>query len=336
MKASLRATQGSALLGEDGPTLVGGQALGIALALLGAALFSTKAIFIKLAYREMEALEPVTLLALRMGFALPVYVGVLAWTWRKRPPDRRVAVSSFLLGLLGYHLCAWLDFAGLQYITAQLERLLLFTYPAFVLLLGAVFFGGRLRPSGVASVALAYSGIALVFARGDMAVGSNVPLGSALVLGCALLFALFQLLAKPRIDVIGSTAFTCIALIGATCGVATHYAIQTFGLGAGDLPGDLPGTVVGLGLALAVLGTLLPSFFTNGALARIGAQSVAVLAMIGPLVTITLAVIVLDEPFGWVDAIGTLVTLSGIALYTWLESREKARHRKTTPTPVTR
>ena len=334
MKPNLREMQTAPLLGGEAGLRAG--KLGVLLALAGAALFSTKAIFIKLAYREMEGLEPVTLLFLRFGFALPVYLGILLWAWRKRPPDRAVARQSFLLGLLGYHLCAWLDFQGLVFITAQLERLLLFTYPAFVLVLGAVFFGGRVTRGGLLAVALAYSGIALVFARGDMAMGSNVPLGSALVLGCALLFALFQLLAKPRIDVIGSTVFTCLALIGATCGVAVHYTVQTYALGAGDALGSLPVDVVSLGLALAVLGTLLPSFFTNMALARIGAQAVAVLAMIGPLVTIVLAVIVLGEPFGWVDGLGTAVTLSGIALYTVLDQREKARSRNTAPTPVTR
>ena len=334
MKPNLRQMQTAPMLGSEGVVRAG--KLGVVLALAGAALFSTKAIFIKLAYREMVGLEPVTLLFLRFGFALPVYLGILLWAWRKRPPDRTVATQSFLLGLLGYHLCAWLDFQGLVFITAQLERLLLFTYPAFVLVLGAVFFGGRVTRGGLLAVALAYSGIALVFARGDMAVGSNVPLGSALVLGCALLFALFQLLAKPRIDVIGSTVFTCLALIGATGGVAVHYTVQTYALGAGDALGSLPVEVVSLGLALAVLGTLLPSFFTNMALARIGAQAVAVLAMIGPLVTIVLAVVVLGEPFGWVDGLGTAVTLSGIALYTALDQREKARTRNTTPTPVTR
>ena len=225
-------------------------------------------------------------------------------------------MQSFLLGLLGYHLCAWLDFAGLQYITAQLERLLLFTYPAFVLVIGALFFGQRVRFQGVLAVALAYAGVALVFARGDMAVGSNVPLGSALVLGCAVLFAAFQLLAKPRIDRVGATLFTCLALIGASCGVALHYGVQTYALGAGDYLGELPASILWLGVALAVLSTLLPSFFTNQALARVGAQTVAVVAMVGPLVTIVLAVWVLGEPFGPVDAAGTAVTLSGIALYT--------------------
>ena len=334
MKTSLRETQ--VATSADPVPDRRWAALGVVFALAGAGLFSTKAIFIKLAYRDMAGLEPVTLLFLRFGFALPVYLGVLVWAWRKRPPDRRVAVQSFLLGLLGYHLCAWLDFAGLQYITAQLERLLVFTYPAFVLIIGAIFFGGRIGWQGLAAVALAYSGIAIVFARGDMAVGANVPLGSALVLGCAFLFAMFQLLAKPRIDLLGASLFTCLALIGATCGVVIHYTVQTYALGMGDELNSLSSDVVGLGLALAVLGTLLPSFFTNQALARIGAQAVAVLAMIGPLVTIVLAVIVLDEPFGWVDALGTLVTLSGIALYTVLDQREKARARKMNPTPVTR
>ena len=247
-----------------------------------------------------------------------------------------MAVQAFALGLLGYHLCAWLDFAGLQYITAQLERLILFTYPAFVVVIGALVFGHRLRARGLAAIALSYGGIGIVFAGGDIATGSDVPLGSALVLGCAVLFALFQLLAKPRIDAMGSVRFTCLAMMGATLGVLTHYGVQTYALERGDPLGTLAPAVLWLGLAIAVFSTLLPSFFTNLALGRIGPQLVAVLAMAGPLVTILAAVWLLDEPFGTVDALGTLVTLSGIALYTWLHSKDTARNKNTDPTALTK
>ena len=277
------------------------------------------------------------MLFLRFGFSFPAYLLILLWSLRKGGPmERRTAVQAFGLGLLGYHLCAWLDFAGLLYITAQLERLILFTYPAFVVVLGGLFFGHRTSWRGVAAIVLAYSGIGVVFAAGDIASGSNVPLGSALVLGCAVLFAAFQLLAKGRIDRMGGVRFTCVAMMGATTGVMIHYVMQTYALGTGNPAGELPTALVGIGLAIAVFSTLLPSFFTNLALGRIGPQAVAVLAMIGPLVTIVAAVLVLDEPFSRVDALGTAITLSGIALYTLSERSVAARQRKTAPTAVTR
>jgi len=313
----------------------GGRAVGVAFALAGAALFSMKAIFVKLAYGVAD-LEPITLLFLRFGFAMPIYLGVLVWSLRKGPMPHKVALQAFVLGLLGYHLCAWVDFAGLQYITAQLERLILFTYPAFVVVLGGLFFGHTIRLSGLAAIALAYSGIAIVFVGGDIASGTNVPLGSALILACAFLFAIFQLMAKPRIDTMGGVRFTCVAMLGATFGVMIHYLVQTYALGAGDRLEELTGYLLLIGFMLGVVCTILPSFLTNIALGRIGAQGVAVLAMIGPVVTIIAAVLVLKEPFGRVDALGTLVTLSGIALYTVLENRAKARQRKTMPTAETR
>ena len=343
MKTSLRAMQGAPIVGTGAhpPAPRSGRALGIALALAGAALFSLKAVLVKLAYTQggVEAgeLAPITVLFLRFGFSFPAYLLILVWSLRGGPPmERRTALEAFALGLLGYHLCAWLDFAGLLYITAQLERLILFTYPAFVVVLGALFFGHRVSARGVAAIALAYSGIGIVFAAGDIASGANVALGSALVLGCAVLFAAFQLLAKGRIDRMGGVRFTCVAMMGATTGVMAHYLVQTYALGAGNPAGELPGALVGIGVAIAVFSTLLPSFFTNLALGRIGPQAVAVLAMIGPLVTIVAAVLVLGEPFSRIDALGTAVTLSGIALYTLSERSDAARHRNTAPTAVTR
>jgi len=338
MKATLRGVQSAPLLDPANPPPSSGRSLGILMALFGAGLFSLKAVVVKLAYLDTEGLAPITMLVLRFGFALPIYLAILVWTLRRlhKPPNPRHLAQAFALGLLGYHLCAWLDFAGLIYITAQLERLILFTYPAFVVVLGGLFFGHTIRLTGLLAILLAYSGIGIVFLGGEIATGLNVPLGVALILGCALLFALFQLLAKGRIDRLGSVLFTCTAMIGASCGVFTHYIIQTYGLGQGNPLSTLGPSLFGLGVILAIFCTVLPSFFTNLAIGRIGPQAVAVLAMIGPLVTIIAAVLVLDEPFSPIDALGTAVTLSGIALYTALEARTKARHKNTNPTPVTK
>jgi len=216
-----------------------------------------------------------------------------------------------------------MDFEGLKLITAQLERLLLFTYPAFVLILGAMFFGGRITWSGIVSVLIAYTGIAVIFIGGDIATGINVPLGSALVLGCALFFGLFQLLAKTQIDKIGSSLFTCAAMTAAGTAIFTHFLVTNLVTGDVFDALTLPPRIYLLGAAIALCSTLIPSFLINIALGRIGAQAVATLGMISPIATIVFAIVWLGEPFGTMDALGTALTIFGIGLYTWFDRRTR-------------
>jgi len=210
-------------------------------------------------------------------------------------------------------------------ITAQLERLLLFTYPAFVLILGALFFGMRISPWGVLSILIAYLGIAVVFVGGDIAVGDNVALGSILVLVCAFFFGLYQLLAKSRIDVIGGALFTCVAMVIAATAVLAHFITSNVTAGTLSTALDLPPRIYALGFAIALFSTILPSFLINIALGRIGAQAVAMFGMLSPVATIFFAIAWLGEPFGVLDAVGTALTIFGIGLYTWFDKRAKSR-----------
>jgi len=308
--------------GEDAQTDTS-SGLGIICGALGAALFSLKAILVKLAFLPAEGLAAnelpvITLITLRMGFAFPVYIGILWWVLRKAEtlPNRRQIGLAMASGTMAYYGCAMLDFSGLQYITAQLERLLLFTYPAFVILFGALFFGGKITRWALAAMALAYGGLAIVFAGGEITASSNLWLGSGLIIACAILFALFQLIAKQFIDKMGPSLFTCLAMIGGASAIFVHFIISAFmgpdGIGHAF---DWPPRIYAIAAIIAVFSTLLPSFLINYAMGKIGAQNVAMLGMVGPLVTIVAAIFVLGEPFGVWDAIGTLVTLSGIALY---------------------
>lgn len=171
MKSNLRETLSAPVIDgtvEETKIAWGAVVLGV----LAAVLYSLKAVFVKLAYLPSEGvteqLPPITLMMLRLGFSFPVYLVILVWVWRKAAvkPTLRQCGLAMLAGVLAYYVCTWLDFTGLKFITAQLERLLLFTYPAFVILFGALFFGGRLTVWGVAAVALAYSGLAVVFIGG--------------------------------------------------------------------------------------------------------------------------------------------------------------------------
>jgi drug/metabolite transporter (DMT)-like permease len=303
---------------------------GYALAALGAILFSTKGIFIKLAYGTGTGaaiqVDAVTLLALRMAFALPVYlvIGGLAWRGRisegKPLPTPREVLLAALVGLLGYYLSSYLDFQGLVYLTAQFERLILYTYPVFVMILGALFFGGRISALGIAALVVAYSGIAAIFLKGNTAEGDNVALGAALVLACAFTFALYQLLAKSMITRIGSRIFTCIAMISASMGVMAHYlAVNS----ASSLL-HVPAHIALIGALLGIVSTVLPSFMMNAALERIGAEAVATIGTLSPAATIVMAIIVLGEPFTLTDALGAGLVIAGVGLFTWHDGRRRA------------
>ncbi|MBN9022252.1 MAG: EamA family transporter [Rhizobiales bacterium] len=305
--------------------------MGYLFALVGALLFSTKAIVIKLAYADpTSAVDAVTLLALRMMMALPIYliIGGLAVRERKRSgqalPPRGPVIKALFVGLLGYWFASYTDFAGLQYISAQFERLILFTYPLFVVLLGAMFFGQKIQVRAVLAILVSYVGLAVIFSEKLGEGGNDVALGAALILGAAIAFALYQLLAKPLIAKIGPALFTCIAMSGAALGAL----IQFF------LTHPVSDLVVGqrvllLSLMIAIGATVLPSFFLNAALHRISAQANATIGTLSPVMTIALAVAILGEPLTVVDVLGTALVLAGVGWFT-LADQAAARRRART------
>lgn len=293
---------------------------GYALAAAGAAMFSSKAIFIKLAY--IENADAVMMLALRMAVALPFFVviGLIAAGARHRSgqsmPGLTTTVRALLTGFIGYYLAALLDFQGLVYISAQLERLVLFTYPVFVMVLGWAFFGGRLTAGALLAAAVAYAGLAIVFGADLPAGGRNTVIGTALVAAAALAFALYQLLAKRFIAAMGSMLFTSLALSASAVACIVHYA-----LASGGLAFDVSTRYLLLAAATGIFATVLPSFLVNAGLARIGPQSTAMISTLSPLLTIYFAVVFLNEPFTLPHAAGTLLVIGGIGLYGWADIR---------------
>lgn len=332
MKTNLREVTTAPLMGESQNAGFGGRNLGYFLALIGTVFFSMKSIFVKLIYQpvngmELNGVEAITIMAMRLGFSSPIYVLIFWFALRRRkqqglsPLLKRDMALAALLGLLGYYICAWLDIEGIKYITAQLERLLLFTYPIFVFIFGAMFFGKPLTKGTVLAVFIAYAGIGLIFAGGDIAVGMNVPLGSAMVLLCAACFAFFQLFAKPMIGRLTSPVFTCCAMLGAGVMIALHFTLENVVLGDVSEVLNLPPRIWILGVALAFFSTLLPSFMVNLAISRVGPQATSAVGMIAPISTILLAIYILGEPFAFIDGIGTLITVAGIGLYTYFDRR---------------
>jgi drug/metabolite transporter (DMT)-like permease len=303
------------------PKLAGGTTpprglwVGYACAALGATLFSTKAIIIKLAYAE--GINAETLLALRMALSLPVYaaIGALAVIERVRHrealPEARLVVKAGAVGLLGYWLASYTDFLGLVYISAQFERLILFTYPAFVVVFGALFFGQPIRARTVVGILISYCGLLLIFATKLNVLGPEVAKGAGLVLVAAISFALYQLLAKGFIAHIGPRLFTCIAMSAAAAAALIQFAL-TQPLGTLLVGPQL----LGYGLLLAIGATVLPSFLLNAALHRISAQANATISTLSPVVTILLAVAILGETITWIDASGTALVLAGVGWFT--------------------
>ncbi len=297
--------------------------IGYGLTALGATLFSTKAIFIKLAYRD--EVNATLLVAWRMIFATPIFiaVGLLAWHFQLQRssnqaiPRSRNIIGAAAIGALGYGLSAYFDFKGLEFISAQLERLVLFTYPIFVMFLGTLFFGQKLTRHGVLACIVTYLGLAAVVGMDIPNGGMNTVIGTALVLCCAITFAFNQLYAKQLITVLGTVFYTTVSMIAGGIAAVLIHAVSDGDFGASTY-------FLWMAFGCAIFATVLPIFCINAGLARTSAQTVAMISTISPLVTIVLAVIILDEPFTIADAIGSALVVAGVGYYTWADSRTKS------------
>ena len=294
---------------------------GFVLSALGAMLFAIKGVLIKLIYRY--GIDTTSLLAMRMVLAVPVFAGVGAVRWRQMPaaarPDGRTIGLAVLVGVLGYYVSSWLDFRGLQTLDAQLERLILFTYPFFVILFGRALLGHPLRAHALAGAGLSYVGLFVMFAGAPARLDRAVLAGGGFVFVAAMTFALYQLFARELILRCGAALFTAIAM--ASAGIVAIAAFALTHPAAALLP---PRPAWGLIAALAVFATIVPAFLMSAGTARIGAQGTAIVSTLSPIVTIGVAVAVLGEPFGWPEAVGTACVLGGVGLFSLIESRPRA------------
>jgi len=289
---------------------------GIFFAIAGTALFSLKSIFIKLAFQE--DIDATTLLTLRMLIAFPFYLLVLAYAIKTRPEKaalftKKDAFAILGLGFLGYYLASYLDFEGLSYISAQLERLTLFTYPVMVAILSWFFFKEKITLNVFASLLISYIGVSFLFfneSPNTMLTGeTHTTLGTLLVATAALSFSIYVIFSKAFISRLGSLIFTSIAMSSSLAFILIQFFL-THDLS--DL--NVSPRLWGLAILLAVFSTLIPSFFTSEAINRIGATRTSIMGTLGPVFTIILAVNLLDEPFGWPQIIGLLLVLLGVSL----------------------
>ena len=285
---------------------------GLALAVIGAILFSAKAIVAKLMYRYH--VDAVMVLSLRMMLSLPMCAALAVWQARKSPPLARRDVGRIIfLGLIGYYLSSFLDFLGLQYISAGLERLILFLTPSFVLLISFFFFKRRVTLLEWGALLVSYAGTTLVLLH-DLRSGSNVLLGSALVLGAAISYGLYLIFSGELVRRVGAMRLVAYAM----CVSSVACIVQFFILRPVSAL-QVPFEVIQLSMINAVFCTVLPVCLTMIAVARIGAPSAAQAGLVGPVSTLFLGAMLLDEPITLIQLIGTALVLSGI----YLLSRKK-------------
>ncbi|CAG9165166.1 hypothetical protein LMG23992_00312 [Cupriavidus laharis] len=299
------------------------QRSGLAIAAIGAVLFSAKAIVAKLMYRY--SVDAVMVITLRMLFAVPLFMAIGWWQSRRLPAlswaDRARVV---FLGFIGYYLSSFMDFLGLQYITAGLERLILFLTPSFVLLATALLFRRPIAARQWISLLLAYAGIVLVFAHDLDVSGSQVWLGGALVLGSALTYGIYLILSGELVQRIGSLRLVAYAM----CVSTACCVLQYLALGRPVAELAQPAPVMWLSLVNAVFCTVLPVSMTMVAVARIGAPMASQAGMVGPVSTLFLAFWLLDEPVSGVQLAGSALVLGGMYLLS-ARKREAAGQRQT-------
>jgi drug/metabolite transporter (DMT)-like permease len=288
-------------------------AIGPLFAVVGVLGFSFKAILVKLAYLA-HPVDPVTLLAWRMIYAAPFFA-VMAW-WAERTAaaaamamTRRDVAALVALGFVGYYLSSYADFAGLQYISASLERLILFTYPTVVVLLSALVHRKPVTGRTLTALLLCYGGVVLVFAN-DLRVaprGGDVALGGLLVFASAALYAVYLVFAAPVIHRLGSLRFIAWAMLASTVFVFAQFALTH------PLSGlAVPPRIHALSLAMAVFSTVLPTWLMAEALKRIGASRAALVGSLGPVFTIALGFLLLDEPLHPIQFAGVALVLAGV------------------------
>lgn len=283
---------------------------GLLLAAAGAIAFSGKAIIVKLSYTY--GVDAVTVIMYRMLFALPFFIAMGLWAERQtiareNPLTRRDVIDIVGLGFVGYYLSSYLDFLGLQYITASLERLILYLNPTLAVLLGWAIYKKPIHPIRMLAMAISYSGVMLVFSHELSFAGADVALGGSLVFGSAVSYAVYLLYSGQLVQRIGS-----LRLVGWATSVACVCCIAQFvvlrPLSAAVVPVD----VLWLGVLNAVACTVAPVLMVMMAIERIGAALAAQTGMIGPMSTIALGVWLLDEPLNaWIGA-GTLLVLGGV------------------------
>jgi drug/metabolite transporter (DMT)-like permease len=292
-------------------TFTGSYRFGVFCVLLGTFFFACKGIFIKLAYAYGITASP--LLMLRMLFALPFYLAMAFWLHKQSQLalNKKDLLQILGLGLIGYYVSSLLDFWGLEFISAGLERLTLYIYPTIVILMMAFWKKKLISHREKIALAIAYAGMIFVFVHELQfhQTLSNTIKGGLLVFTGAITYAFFVVMTSEKAKQVGSLTFTTFCMLSASAGVILHNLLLT------DLRQlEQPTEVYWLALALAIFSTVIPSFLMNKGISSIGASKAAIMGSIGPVVTLFLGAWFLDEVIGPVQLIGAALVIGGVSL----------------------
>jgi drug/metabolite transporter (DMT)-like permease len=281
--------------------------LGVTFALLAAVGFSAKAILVKLAY--LDHVDAMTLLALRMVFSVPFFIGVAIWARQHHaePLNTHDRLLVLGLGLIGYYCSSFLDFLGLEYISAGLERLILFLYPTMTVILSALLYKRAIGRKVIAAMGLCYAGIALVFLHDVGTKEGGIVLGASLVFASTLSYSIYLVGAGHAIARIGTMRFTAYAMVVASTASLLQFVVMR------PLSAlELPVRVYELSIAMAIFSTVLPVFLLSFAIRRIGSGSASLIGSIGPVSTIYMAYVFLNEHISLLQIAGSILVLAGV------------------------
>ncbi|OQP60670.1 hypothetical protein A3860_32230 [Niastella vici] len=289
---------------------------GFLITIIGSILFSTKAIIVKVAFAH-TSMDALTLLMLRMSFSLPFYLAAV-WLARREgltPLTSRQWLGVIGLGLFGYYLSSLFDFIGLQYVTAGLERLILFLYPTFAVFINAVVFKQPVVRTQKIALMLTYTGIAIAY-FGELRIDVSNPhfiWGSFLIFLCSITYSVYIVGSGRLIPTVGVTRFTAYAMLSSTAGVFAHFALSGSSL---QLLTKSP-SHIWYGIVLAVVATVLPTFMMSHGMKRIGSNNVAIISAVGPVSTIIQAHFILGEKIFPAQIAGTVLVIIGVILIGW-------------------
>jgi drug/metabolite transporter (DMT)-like permease len=290
--------------------------LGFLITISGAIFFSTKAIFVKLAFQDTKV-DAVTLLCLRMLFSLPFYIGA-AWIAHRKEGVVQLTRKQWLwvltMGIFGYYLSSLFDFIGLQYVSAGLERLILFLYPTFAVLINTFYFKTKLSRIQVLALVLTYIGIGTAY-WGEIRSAQYGPqffYGSFMIFVCAVTYSFYLVGTGRLVNAVGATRYTAYAMLAASAGIFTHFLLTH--------PVQnvvMTSSLAGYGIALAIIATVLPSFMMSVGMKKIGSNNVAIITSIGPVSTILQAHFFLGETIIPEQILGTALVIVGVILIGW-------------------
>ena len=289
---------------------ISAQLQGVIIVLIGVICFSSKAVFIKLSYEHN--VDSTTLLFLRLAFALPVYITILIAQYKKNGPVKTsLILKSGGIGLIGYYVASWLDFKGLSYISASMERLILFAYPTFVVLISAIVLKNKITLPQILALILAYIGLAVIilYRDAETSTNTNFTLGASLIVLSALTYAAYLVGSGEIMKQLGAGRFTAIAMLFSCCGVVIHQ----FVFNTQDLL-NFDREVYVYALWMAGIATVIPSFLISYGIKLIGASNASIIGAAGPVSTIVLAYIFLGESINIIQIVGTILVMLGVVI----------------------